>query len=110
VSGHMVNSGGADFNVSAVVLQAGRRDFMTKVESKNSSTVRPTAASQTLKPRDLGGHSCHHSVRTNVSEMSSLARTLGSWIRIQLKAWMFGVCMRLFCVCADHASKESYRL
>jgi hypothetical protein len=32
-------------------------------------------------------------------EMSSLARTLGSWVRILLKAWMFGVCMRLFCVC-----------
>jgi hypothetical protein len=32
-------------------------------------------------------------------ELSSLARTLGSWVRIPLKAWMFGVCMRLFCVC-----------
>jgi hypothetical protein len=54
-------------------------------------------------------------------ELSSLARTLGSWVRIQLRTWMFGVCMRLFCVCAvlclgrglaraDHSSKESYRL
>jgi hypothetical protein len=32
-------------------------------------------------------------------ELSSLARTLGSWVRIPLRAWMFGVCMRLFCVC-----------
>jgi hypothetical protein len=32
-------------------------------------------------------------------ELPSLARTLGSWARIPLKAWMFGVCMRLFCVC-----------
>jgi hypothetical protein len=32
-------------------------------------------------------------------ELSSLARTLGLWVRIPLKAWMFGVCMRLFCVC-----------
>jgi hypothetical protein len=29
-------------------------------------------------------------------ELSSLARTVGSWIRISLKAWMFGVCV---CVC-----------
>jgi hypothetical protein len=28
-------------------------------------------------------------------ELSSLARTLGSWVRIPRKAWMFGVCMRL---------------
>jgi hypothetical protein len=32
-------------------------------------------------------------------ELSSLARTLGLWIRIPLRAWMFGVCMRLFYVC-----------
>jgi hypothetical protein len=32
-------------------------------------------------------------------ELPSLARTLGSWVLIPLKAWMFGVCMRLFCVC-----------
>jgi hypothetical protein len=32
-------------------------------------------------------------------ELSSLARTLGSWVRIPLKAWIFGVYMRLFCVC-----------
>jgi hypothetical protein len=32
-------------------------------------------------------------------ELSSFARKLGSWVRIPLKAWMFGVCMRLFCVC-----------
>jgi hypothetical protein len=31
-------------------------------------------------------------------ELSSLARTLGSWVRISSKAWMFGVCMRLLCV------------
>jgi hypothetical protein len=53
--------------------------------------------------------------------LSSLARTLGSCVRIPLRAWMLGVCMRLFCVCAvlcigiglatgDHSSKESYRL
>jgi hypothetical protein len=34
-----------------------------------------------------------------MQELSSLARALGSWVRIPLKAWMFGVCMRLFCVC-----------
>jgi hypothetical protein len=32
-------------------------------------------------------------------ELCSLARTLGSWVRIPLRAWMFGVCMRLFYVC-----------
>jgi hypothetical protein len=32
-------------------------------------------------------------------ELSSLARTMKSWVRIPIKAWMFGVCMRLFCVC-----------
>jgi hypothetical protein len=31
-------------------------------------------------------------------ELSSLARTLESWDRIPLKAWVFGVCMHLFCV------------
>jgi hypothetical protein len=31
-------------------------------------------------------------------KLTSLARTLGSWFRIPLKAWMFGVCMGLFCV------------
>jgi hypothetical protein len=28
----------------------------------------------------------------------SLTWTLGSSVRISLKAWIFGVCMRLFCV------------
>jgi hypothetical protein len=32
--------------------------------------------------------------------MSSLARTLRLWVRIPLQAWLFGVYMRLFCVCA----------
>jgi hypothetical protein len=32
-------------------------------------------------------------------ELSSLALTLGSWVRIPLRAWMFGVCMLSFCVC-----------
>jgi hypothetical protein len=32
-------------------------------------------------------------------ELSSAARTLGSWVWIPLRAWMFGVCMCLFCVC-----------
>jgi hypothetical protein len=31
--------------------------------------------------------------------LSWLVRTLRSWVRIPLKVWMFGVCMRLFCVC-----------
>jgi hypothetical protein len=31
--------------------------------------------------------------------LSSLARTLGSLVRIPLRAWMFGVCMCLFCIC-----------
>jgi hypothetical protein len=33
-------------------------------------------------------------------ELSSLALTLGLWVRIPLRAWMFGVFMRLFWVCA----------
>jgi hypothetical protein len=33
-------------------------------------------------------------------ELSSLARTMGSWVQIPLRAWMFGVCIRLFCACA----------
>jgi hypothetical protein len=55
------------------------------------------------------------------SKTSSLTRTLGSWVRILLRTWMFGVCMHLFCVrvvlCigrglrrADHSSKKSLRL
>jgi hypothetical protein len=52
-------------------------------------------------------------------ELSSLARTLGSWVRIRMRAW---VSMYAFIVCvvlcvgsmalwqADHSSKESYRL
>jgi hypothetical protein len=48
-------------------------------------------------------------------ELSSLARTLGSWVRIPLKAWMYGVCAFILCLCcpvrrADHSFKESYRL
>jgi hypothetical protein len=45
---------------------------------------------------------------------------LGSWVRIPLRAWMFAVCMRLFCLLscvylaalrrADHSSKEYYHL
>jgi hypothetical protein len=30
-------------------------------------------------------------------ELSSLARILGSWVRIPIKAWLF-VCVHLFCV------------
>jgi hypothetical protein len=54
-------------------------------------------------------------------ELSSLARTLESWVRIPLRVWMFGVCMLLFCVCVHlclgrglatgwSLAKESYRL
>jgi hypothetical protein len=52
-------------------------------------------------------------------ELSSLARMLGSWVRIPLKAWMFECAFILFvlsCVYvaalrrADPPSKESYRL
>jgi hypothetical protein len=32
-------------------------------------------------------------------ELSSLSRTLWLWVRIPLKAWMFGMCICLFCVC-----------
>jgi hypothetical protein len=46
-------------------------------------------------------------------ELSSLARKLGSWVRILLKAWVFLLCA-LFCVCvrarvqrADPPSKET---
>jgi hypothetical protein len=52
-------------------------------------------------------------------ELSSLARTLGSWVRIPLKIWM-SVCAFILCLCCpvqvaalrrvDHSSKESYRL
>jgi hypothetical protein len=52
-------------------------------------------------------------------ELSSLAPTLGSWIRIPLNAWM-SVCAFILCVLfcvqvaalrwADHSSKESSRL
>jgi hypothetical protein len=51
--------------------------------------------------------------------LSSLVRTLGSWVRIQLKAWM-SVCAFILCSCcpvyvavlrrADPPSKESYSL
>jgi hypothetical protein len=50
-------------------------------------------------------------------KLFSLARTLGSWVRIPLKTWMFvSVYSVLFCVQVaalrqtDHSSKESYRL
>jgi hypothetical protein len=50
-------------------------------------------------------------------ELSSLARTLGSWVRIPLKSWM-SVFAFILCLCcsvaalrrANHSSKESYRL
>jgi hypothetical protein len=52
-----------------------------------------------------------------VAARSSVARTLGSRVRIPLKTWTFGVCMHLFCVCvvlyfrrAYHSSKVSYNL
>jgi hypothetical protein len=50
-------------------------------------------------------------------ELSSLARTLGSWVRIPLKAWISAIIMCLCCpvyvaalLPADPPSKESYRL
>jgi hypothetical protein len=48
-------------------------------------------------------------------QLSSLARTLGSWVRIPLEAWM-SVCVYSVFVLgsglrrADHSSKESYRM
>jgi hypothetical protein len=46
-------------------------------------------------------------------ELSSLARTLGSWVRIQLKAWMsvlvYSVFV-MFCMKIAAPCKESYRL
>jgi hypothetical protein len=33
------------------------------------------------------------------SVLSSLARKPGLWVRIPQNAWMFGICMCLFCVC-----------
>jgi hypothetical protein len=66
----------------------------------------------TLKCRSQWAHWLRH-------ELSSLARMLGSWVRIPLKVWM-SVCAYsvfvLFCVYvaalrrADPPSKESYRL
>jgi hypothetical protein len=38
-----------------------------------------------------------HSLR---QELFSLARTLRSWVRIPFRAWMFGVCVCVVCVCA----------
>jgi hypothetical protein len=50
-------------------------------------------------------------------EVSSPAQTLGSWVQIPLKAWMFAFILRLCCPMlvvalrrADPLSKESYRL
>jgi hypothetical protein len=47
-------------------------------------------------------------------ELSSLPRTLGSWVRIPLEAWMS---VFILCLCwvaalrrADHSFKESYRM
>jgi hypothetical protein len=48
--------------------------------------------------RDISGM-CFVAMRVTATAGSTLARTLGSWVRKTLKAWMFGVCMRLFCVC-----------
>jgi hypothetical protein len=46
----------------------------------------------------LESSSAHHSSRAVWGmNSSSLALTLGSWVRIPLKTWMFGVC--LLCVC-----------
>jgi hypothetical protein len=53
---------------------------MLKTEPSNS-----TMADRSGRPRGL-----RH-------ELSSLARTLGSWVRIPLKGMQ--VCVRLFCVC-----------
>jgi hypothetical protein len=44
----------------------------------------------------LGGRSQYQ--RGLKHELSSLSRTLGSWVRISVMAWMFGVCIGLFCV------------
>jgi hypothetical protein len=47
-------------------------------------------------------------------ELSSLARMLGSWVRIPLRELMFGVCVHLFCVCVVLCVRNgfvtSYRL
>jgi hypothetical protein len=38
--------------------------------------------------------------RSNNKTSTRFARSdPGSWVPIPIKAWMFGVCMRLFCVC-----------
>jgi hypothetical protein len=53
------------------------------------------------------------------NELSSLARTMGSWVRIPLEAWMSVYvyssfvlsCMQVAALRrADHSSKESYRV
>jgi hypothetical protein len=49
-------------------------------------TLNPTFYSVRLRPADHSGR----------AELSSLARTLESWVRIPLEGWMFA----LFCVCA----------
>jgi hypothetical protein len=51
-----------------------------------------TRAPVTVAPRSKA---CTALVRAE----SSLVRKLGSWVLTPRKAWMFGMCMCLFCVC-----------
>jgi hypothetical protein len=70
------------------------------------------ASRNSCKERKFGRSQWRRGLR---QEISSLARTLGPWVRIALKAWM-SVCAFILCMCcpalqrADHSSKESYRL
>jgi hypothetical protein len=47
-----------------------------------------------------------HSGRA-VYELSSLARTLGSWIRIPLKAWLSVFCAFILCLCCSVCRQRS---
>jgi hypothetical protein len=52
-----------------------------------------------LKSNYLMVCTCAMPVTVAEHVLSSLAWKPGSWVRIPHKAWIFGVCMRLFCVC-----------
>jgi hypothetical protein len=67
-------------SLNAAVEMPWRRQFLV-------------AASAT--PNFLLGFLMHH----DITLLSSLARKPGSWVRIPHKAWIFCMCMCLFCLC-----------
>jgi hypothetical protein len=70
--------------------------------SRKCGSIRPvlnSLSTGTVLPMYIYIYSQSQLPRGLKHERSSLARTLGSWVRIPLRAWMFGMCMRLFYVC-----------